>query len=41
MSGYDQGAILNDFASQGFRAALPKPFELDALRATLIRVLAE
>ena len=40
MSGYDQGSILNDYAQHGFRAALPKPFDLEVLRATLIQVLA-
>jgi CheY-like chemotaxis protein len=40
MSGYDQGATLANFAQHGFRAALPKPFELGVLRATLTNVLA-
>ena len=36
MSGYAQEAVLRDYAQHGFRAALPKPFDI----ATLLRTLA-
>ena len=38
MSGYAQETVLHDFARHGFTAALAKPFELDKLIATLVRV---
>ena len=38
MSGYTQEAVLRDYARHGFRAALPKPFDLEKLHAVLAQV---
>lgn len=40
MSGYADGAALQDWAGLGFSGALTKPFEADLLAATLARALA-
>ncbi len=39
MSGYSQEPVVNNPTAHGFRATLPKPFELGSLRATVARVL--
>jgi len=40
MSGYANATELRDYAQHGFKAALTKPFTIDALRTVLIRALA-
>ncbi|RJR21659.1 MAG: PAS domain S-box protein [Desulfobacteraceae bacterium] len=38
-SGYDTDPVITDFARYGFLAAIPKPYSLDNLRATIESVL--
>ncbi len=40
-SGYDEHPIMQVFESCGFAAAITKPYNLDQLRATLVRVLGK
>jgi CheY-like chemotaxis protein len=39
-SGYSNDPVLSDFAAYGFRATIPKPYDLHTVAETLSKVLA-